>query len=190
MSEFRERMAWAGGLFEGEGCFTQSWSHGFIRPTAILTMTDEDTVRRFAEYVGFGTVTHKAGRGTYKPQWRWQTTRLEQFQALMAMLWPFLGQRRQARAKELTLQRRAQEPLRQYHPTGDICAKGHPRTLMNASDGSRCRECRRGRGRRYRERKNMAEGYISNAEMDLALAKEFEPLLLESWPVCTPGYGA
>src|SRR5712691_1669149 len=45
-------IAWAAGLFEGEGCFTQNRG----RPVARLTTTDVDIVVRFAEAIGWGMI--------------------------------------------------------------------------------------------------------------------------------------
>lgn len=47
-----EEIAWAAGLFEGEGCITVS--NG--RPVMRLNSTDADTPRRFCEIVGAGKV--------------------------------------------------------------------------------------------------------------------------------------
>lgn len=96
---WREKLARAGGLFEGEGCITL-----YSTPNArlALSMTDEDSVRRFAAAVGVGHVTawhpppHKnSGR---QPQFKWYTGKFEHVQYVLAALWPFLGQRRRARA--------------------------------------------------------------------------------------------
>ena len=47
-----EEIAWAAGLFEGEGCMTVSGGRPFMR----LNSTDEDTPRRFWEVVAAGKV--------------------------------------------------------------------------------------------------------------------------------------
>jgi len=47
-----EEIAWAAGLFEGEGCITMTSGHAVLR----LSNTDEWVVRRFAEIVGRGVV--------------------------------------------------------------------------------------------------------------------------------------
>src|SRR4051812_7873246 len=69
-------IAWAAGLFEGEGCIS------YIRPwgrepdiQVALVMTDEDVVRRFDEIVDRGHVYdpyHPPSAGPRrKPFWRW-----------------------------------------------------------------------------------------------------------------------
>jgi hypothetical protein len=93
--------AWAGGLFEGEGTFTLKNGR---YPVASLNMTDEDSVIRFHEAVGFGAFygPYEHGRGgEHKPFWRWQVGSYEQVQQLAALLWPYLGQRRKQRAAEV-----------------------------------------------------------------------------------------
>lgn len=101
-------LAWASGLFEGEGCITKCatvYNDGKAMkkyPRLVLTMTDEDSVRRFAEVIGFGNVYwYRKERSHYKDQWRWQVTGFEKTQAALAMLWNGLGSRRKARAREI-----------------------------------------------------------------------------------------
>jgi len=95
----REEAAWCGGLFEGEGSMYLNKGR---QPMASLAMTDEDTVRRFHRLVGFGAVyAKKVRKPRYKPAWTWQTSRAETVQALIAYIWPWLGARRQVRAREV-----------------------------------------------------------------------------------------
>jgi predicted XRE-type DNA-binding protein len=72
----------------------------------MLTTTDEDVLRRFAAVVGVGHVTgprrHKqAGTEHHKPYFTWFTGTFEGMQAVTAMFWPFLGERRRGRALAL-----------------------------------------------------------------------------------------
>jgi len=94
-----ENLAWAAGLFEGEG----SWSlRHQAYPSARLAMTDEDVVRRFAATLELlGGRVHGPYRGTNKPYWVWQLSGFERVQALYAMLWPWLGNRRRSRGAEV-----------------------------------------------------------------------------------------
>ena len=94
----REEAAWLAGIFEGEGCFSRAGSSG---QNARLTMTDEDTVRRFAAMLGArvrGPFLHK---GREKPMWSVSFGSFEQAQALLAYMWWGLGARRRARAVEV-----------------------------------------------------------------------------------------
>jgi hypothetical protein len=101
-----QELAWAAGLFEGEGCITSGSSGQEHLPTVILTLSssDEDTLRRFASAVGVGHVSGprvpKDGR---KPMWSWHCARFEDAQFVIAALWSGLGSRRRARAGEVLL---------------------------------------------------------------------------------------
>jgi len=90
--------AWAGGLFEGEGCF--SLSRG-LHPNAQLRMTDEDSVRRFAAAVGVGRITGPYSQKGHKLTWAWTVHSFENVQYIGALLWPYLGARRRRRFAEV-----------------------------------------------------------------------------------------
>jgi hypothetical protein len=89
-------IAWAAGLFEGEGCLTIT---GGKAPTvqAILATNDEDVINRFRRIVGFG----KIYKYEQDREFRWVAGRHETVQALIAAFWPWLGSRRQTRAKTI-----------------------------------------------------------------------------------------
>lgn len=98
----REDVAWAAGIFEGEGCFVLTKYPNRLSPHVAMQMTDEDVVRRFAAVVGVGTISvRKPRREGYKPAWLWQATSFETFQAVGAMFWPWLGERRRQRWVEI-----------------------------------------------------------------------------------------
>lgn len=109
----REEIAWAGGLFEGEGCFTtlnqthslaKGRSRTYRYPRARVVMTDEDAIRRFHDAVGFGVVYGplQAHSGpAHKPVFEWQAYTFEHVQAPYAMLYPWLCGRRRARGAEV-----------------------------------------------------------------------------------------
>lgn len=98
----REDVAWAAGLFEGEGSFVLTRYPTRLCPHVALQMTDEDVVRRFASVLGFGTISvRQPRRDGYKTAWLWQTSRFETFQATGAMFWPWLGNRRRQRWAEI-----------------------------------------------------------------------------------------
>lgn len=89
--------AWAAGLFEGEGYIAQTQ----YRYVLELQMTDEDIVRRFADVVGVGTVSgpcqHKART---RPYWRWSVSNRKGSVYVLAMFFPYLGERRRGLALE------------------------------------------------------------------------------------------
>jgi hypothetical protein len=101
-------VAWAAGLFEGEGCITTGSppSYGLM---LTLSMTDEDVVLRFREAVGAGRVTPRTRNNApkhWKDIWSWYACG-EPAEAVLDLLLPFLGQRRSARAQEVREFRRA-----------------------------------------------------------------------------------
>lgn len=101
----REQVVWAAGLFEGEG--SVFWANSSRRAEMRLASTDEDVVRRFHEVVGVGSVggPYMAAKST-KPFWNWVCAGYHHVQAVGAAFWPFLGERRQAKVREvLTLGR-------------------------------------------------------------------------------------
>jgi hypothetical protein len=97
--------AWAAGLFEGEGSFTNSSNRG-RNPVAQLAMTDEAVVRRFHAVVGVGHVGHYdkqrdlvRANGQSCPRkalWQWQAGACADFDHCAELLAPWLGERRKA----------------------------------------------------------------------------------------------
>ena len=91
-------IAWATGLFEGEGCMTVSARS----PRLQLNMTDEDTVRRFQEIVETGAVyalaPERAGR---KPKFHWQIATKVEVERLLLLFYSRLSARRKQRADEI-----------------------------------------------------------------------------------------
>lgn len=88
-----EQLAWAAGLFEGEGCIELS-------PKRLtLEMTDQDTVERFAAIVGVGRITPRPpSQPHHKSSWRWQTAAWEQVFHVLDAFYPWLCARRRERA--------------------------------------------------------------------------------------------
>jgi len=99
-------VAWAAGLWEGEGCFTYHTNPGHT-PRCRLQMTDEAVVRRFHAAVGFGKVygpyQNKApiASGVRKVTWCWDARGAEDMRRLLELLRPGLSERRIKRAEEL-----------------------------------------------------------------------------------------
>lgn len=94
-----EWLAWAAGLFEGEGCICSGQYPGLR-----LVMTDRDRVEKFAEVVGRGTVSAFSARSReshWKQAWRWQVVGPDDPQAVIVSLGPWLGPRRLERWNEV-----------------------------------------------------------------------------------------
>jgi hypothetical protein len=99
----REEIAWAAGLFEGEGCIayaeqiTSGKRYGY--PRVSLAMTDLDVLEHFKQVLGFGNITpQRRYAAHHKPSWVWSAAGFQWSQALVAMFWPWLGNRRRSRA--------------------------------------------------------------------------------------------
>jgi hypothetical protein len=92
-----EEIAWAAGLFEGEGCITITGGQPYMR----LNSTDEDTPRRFCEIVGAGKVYGPYSRPPpRKAVWIWVAYGIDAMLTVQ-LLAPWFGERRRARATEV-----------------------------------------------------------------------------------------
>lgn len=107
-------LSWAAGLFEGEGCFSFTSSHGNRNISASVKMTDEDVIHKFKNIVGFGTIYFSPPvKSGWKPQWAWTTGSFEEVQALAAFLWPWLCSRRRGKIKTVLSKYHAHAPQSQ-----------------------------------------------------------------------------
>ena len=102
----REELAYAGGLFEGEGTI---YVRNLTPPKAwiCLAMSDREPIERFQAAVGgFGKIygpyqkKKKLTRNGNlpKPMYVYHLYDFEKVQAVVAMLWPWLGPRRRGQA--------------------------------------------------------------------------------------------
>lgn len=91
-----EEIAWAAGVFEGEGCFSVSKRSLTVQ----VNMTDQDIVERFGSIMGFGKVrTKTTSNPKHKPQWIWIAQTRAEFTQALTLFEPWLGERRLARAR-------------------------------------------------------------------------------------------
>jgi hypothetical protein len=121
-------IAWAAGLFEGEGTILLATKTRTAH--LCVAMTDHDVLERLTELLGGrlrGPYTRK-GNPHWKPQWRWNLHGIEQVQEVLRMFYPYLGARRRARAAEAIAsyyefkrvpQRRGYRKLDTYRPRQD-----------------------------------------------------------------------
>ena len=157
-------LAWAAGLFEGEGCFNvYTRKSGKQQVQMRLGMTDEDVVVRFKSIVGCGTVRGPIfRRPDEKPMWDWCIYEAVQVRRLIDVFMPWLGNRRRAKALEV-LEKAAF--IRVAAGIRTHCPQGHPYSGDNlvvervgpakASHlGRRCRVCRNIAGRDRKRRIN------------------------------------
>jgi hypothetical protein len=150
----RADVAWAAGLFEGEGSIGTFRSKNCETPRLVLSMTDYDVIVRLHQTVGFGRVNgpyqRNRAKPTWKPQWVWSVTGFERVQALLAAWWPWLGARRRAQVTAVLMRARARPvPARNRV----ACPKGHLYDARRNSKGARiCSICQRASNRRSSRR--------------------------------------
>lgn len=99
-------IAWAAGLFEGEGCFTLSKVKNrkdSIKVSAVIGMTDKDVLDRFAFIMGFGNIKgpYKSSYPTGKQRYTWEVQNQPDVLKTIELLLPFLLSRRREKALEI-----------------------------------------------------------------------------------------
>lgn len=101
----REDLAWAAGLFEGEGCIRaatdrQSKARWEGRAYLDISQSEREVLDRFHQIVGtqFGKVYGPYPKPNRKPYFRYMCTRFEQTQQIVILLWPWLSSRRRQQA--------------------------------------------------------------------------------------------
>ena len=95
-------VAWAAGLFEGEGSIPLVRRNKNTRMLSIK-MTDKDVMEKFVDVVGFGNLTgplmyEKCGHK--KPYWSWQLQKKPEVLRILKMFLPYFGKRRAGKAIE------------------------------------------------------------------------------------------
>src|SRR5689334_25276809 len=122
----RENLAWAAGLFEGEGSITITKSGAVL----VVNMTDKDVLERFSAILGMGKLYGpiKPRIAHHKEQWLWKVGAAHETQAVLAAFWCFLGSRRKARAEEAI---RFLADKKVYARYRDFCKLGHAYTAEN-----------------------------------------------------------
>src|SRR5574342_52116 len=86
----KEKLAWAAGLFDGEGYIGRNaqW-HGF---RLVLGMTDKTTVNKFAKIMNLPFVSYKVipKKKSHKICYRWQLGKTSHVKKVLKMLLPYL----------------------------------------------------------------------------------------------------
>jgi hypothetical protein len=159
-----EQVAWAAGLFEGEGCWSyyQREFGAKVQPQVRLGTTDLDVVERFAAIVGCGAIGQvKPGTGGHKPVYEWRIYEAEKVREVIALFLPHMGERRRAKALEV-LERIAD--VRSHNDKKTHCPQGHPfegenlivepyRRAGKVFEARRCRTCRERQAQERRARR-------------------------------------
>lgn len=148
-------VAWAAGLFEGEGSINLTRPRsGPRQPQLALTTTDCDVSARFAAIVGCGRVTiYDPPNQKWKRQYRWRVCGWDDCTRVIELFRRHLGKRRLGRVAEFESER---DRKRQGQGTPTHCKRGHPingeNTYIAKQSGNNgvhrvCRVCRRERRR-------------------------------------------
>lgn len=153
MDASEAEIAWAAGLFEGEGCFRITTTPTKSR-CALMTiqMTDCDIVRRYARVVGARTVRGPLDRGPKrKPIYVADLAERPLVKDAILAFLPWLGVRRRARAYELLAL--IVELDRVAERRRCFCKRGHRRTPANTytppNGAEVCRTCKRDASRQW-----------------------------------------
>lgn len=97
-------IAWAAGLWEGEGWFLtqicKSGSRQYAYPRAGLEMTDRDVVEHLHGVIGRGKVTFKPRSGV-KDMWTFRVDATEDVHYVANLLLPWFGERRAAQVERV-----------------------------------------------------------------------------------------
>lgn len=103
-----EDLAWAGGFFEGEGCFShcKGGRNTKSQVIACIAQVNREALERFKDSVfSIGKIVGPVNpkKNNHSSYYRWYVHGYEGVQAIVAMLWPFLtDKRREQAARVLT----------------------------------------------------------------------------------------
>lgn len=165
----REELAWAAGFFDGEGTTrahgTQKWPGLSVPQSGTLTDPPQVLLRFQRVFGGLGYVTGPeldADRPHIKPRWTYHAHGYEVVQAMIAMMWCWIGPIKRSQAASALLQFRALPvPLRRPgvtrgRPLNVTCKRGHSYddAYVDRLGRRYCRPCRDDHQQKaYRERK-------------------------------------
>ena len=113
----QEKLAWAAGFFDGEGwsgCYTNPGGSTYLM--LAVTQNEEATLHRFAESVyGRGRIRGpiKSYRGP-NHHFKFEATRFEDVQAIMASMWKYLSAPKRAQFAEAVKKFRGASHRRGY----------------------------------------------------------------------------
>lgn len=151
--QHREHLAWFAGILDGEGCISVHRTRGRIYPRVTVGQagafsTPPEMLLRLVSYTGIGRIYRARNRHSkpnQKPHWQYEANGFEATQAVVAMVWQWLGEvKRDAARVALRLAHENRFVRR------DLCPKGHPYTLRRDLKGRRCAPCNAERERSRR----------------------------------------
>lgn len=165
MNAFRENLAWAAGLFDGEGWAS---SARYNRKTGGMTATlslgvgqaHREVLDRFRAALGFGSVTGPT-KSRKTLMWSYRVHGFEKVQAVFAMLWPWLGEIKRAQVVKVlrdALAFRPRQKRRQFTRRQVEDIRSALAAKVSQSEIARRLDCNKSginaiaRGRAYREK--------------------------------------
>lgn len=105
MSQYQtERITWAAGILEGEGCFSihkRSNRPNTVNCAIHCEMTDKDTIQDLQSVFKVGTINFRTGRGNRKDSYIWSVQKQKDIFDVLLEVMPYLKLRRLEKAKEL-----------------------------------------------------------------------------------------
>jgi hypothetical protein len=147
----KTEIAWAAGLFEGEGSMRITTSRNARCAVLVLGMTDLDVVRKFQAVVASGTVRGPVKRQPgRKPFYVVEVAQRPVVKRTLEAFLPWFGERRAAKARELLAHIEALDERAAHRTRFHTC--GHPRSeetsYVNPKTGyATCVVCKRRKGR-------------------------------------------
>lgn len=131
----RVELAWAAGLFDGEGTtFVTKRGHLRVAITQAAEKEPPAVLHRFHAAVGaigyvYGPIREK--NRNFQPKWYYRAHGLEMGQAVLALIWTWLGPVKRAQASSalrvtmIRVSGRRYEGVRFGRPLNDLCKRGH-----------------------------------------------------------------
>lgn len=146
-------LAWAAGLFDGEGTvFASATLHGErrrVRLCAAVAMTTVETVQRFHSAVGVGAINgpYQKQGPRRKPQWIWRAGSEADVRGVIAAIWPWLSEPKRRQAVEAFAARDAHvENPQPLNLRKAFCRRGHEQAVhrrIHPGGKSHCVACQR-----------------------------------------------
>lgn len=169
-------IAWAAGLFEGEGCFhITKTPYGGKVPVLSIQMTDRDVLEKFQRIVDSGRVSGPNVRPhPRKPIYKIDVAERASVKRVTAAFLPWLGERRKARALEILALVEKLDAAAEYR--AKFCKRGHawtPENIYTSPRGIRaCRQCKKEHGREWMRRKRASDPQFH--EQEKAKGREYQ----------------
>ena len=141
---------WVAGLLEGEGSFILTWKGKKTKryPAYIVqcNMTDRDVVARLADLLQIGHLSKKQipKQKNHKPFWSWRLNKRDEVKALLELLLPLMGKRRQAKIQKILNTEENHPALKPHHGTRNMYERYKCRCqLCKDANSARFRKLRR-----------------------------------------------